>query len=109
MPPRTNRHLLFDKLGWLTVLQLIAYHTLLAVFKIKHSGEPEDMATTLSRENNKGHIIMKNVVLVLYRKSFLFRGVLLWNRLPLSLRRENKVSKFKKAVRIWVADNVDRF
>ena len=47
LPPRTNRHLLFDKLGWLTVLQLIAYHTLLAVFKIKHSGEPEDMATTL--------------------------------------------------------------
>ena len=87
MPPRTSRNILFDKLGWLTVLQLIAYHTLLAVFKIRLSGEPEDMATTLSRDNNMSHIIMKNVVLELYRKSFVFGGVLLISSAKITLEK----------------------
>ena len=109
MPPRTSRQVLFNKLGWLTVLQLIAYHTLVSVFKTRLSGEPEDLAITLSRDNNTGHIIMKNVVLGLYRKSFIFRGALLWNRLPSNIRKEIKIAKFKKAVKVWVAENVDRF
>ena len=76
MPPRTPRSVLFDKLGWLTVQQLIAYHTLIAVFKIRRTGEPEELARALSRENHNGHIMMKNTVLVLYRRSFMFRGAM---------------------------------
>ena len=91
------------------MLQLIAYHTLLAVFKTRRTGEPEDLATTLSRDNSTGHIVMRNTPLVLYRRSFVFRGAMLWNRLPPNLRGEVKISKFKKAVRKWVAENVDRF
>ena len=106
MPPRTPRNTLFDKLGCLSVLQLIAYHTLLAVFKTKKTGEPEDLATALSKDNHNGHIIMKNTVLALYRRSFVFRGAILWNRLPPDLRKEIKRSKFKRTVRKWVAENV---
>ena len=109
MPPMTPRNTLFDKLGWLSVLQLIAYHTLLAVFKTRKTGEPEDLATALSRDNHNEHIIMKNTVLVLYRRSFVFRGALLWNRLPPDLRKEIEISKFKRTVRKRMDENVPRF
>ena len=39
-PPRTNRGSMYAKLKWLTVRQLIAYHTLLMVYKLKQSKEP---------------------------------------------------------------------
>ena len=52
---------------------------------------------------------MKNTVLALYRRSFVFRGAILWNRLPPDLRKEIKRSKFKRTVRKWVAENVPRF
>ena len=46
-PPRSKRHLMFDKLKWLTVKQLIVYHTLLTVYKIRQSREPEYLANFL--------------------------------------------------------------
>ena len=36
-PPRSERNAMYDKLDWLTVNQLVAYHTLLQVFKIRKS------------------------------------------------------------------------
>ena len=41
LPPRSNREFMFNKLKWLTVNQLVVYHTLLTMFKIRVSGEPE--------------------------------------------------------------------
>jgi hypothetical protein len=79
------------------------------VFRIRQSREPEDLAGILSRDNNTGHIIMKNTQLGLYRDSFVFRVSVLWNRLPNDLRKETKIKKFKKGVRSWVDDNVARF
>ena len=33
MPLRTTRHLMPDKLGWLSVQQMMSYHTLLVIFR----------------------------------------------------------------------------
>ena len=46
-PPRSNMVVMYSKLKWLTVNQLVSYHTLLAVFKIRHSGDPEYLAPFL--------------------------------------------------------------
>ena len=51
---------MFDKLDWLTVQQLIAYHTLITVYRIRKSKVPEDISTTLCRDNQNGHIVIKN-------------------------------------------------
>ena len=40
-PLRTSKRKLFDKVEWLTVNQLSVNHTLLLVFKIRQSAEPE--------------------------------------------------------------------
>ena len=100
---------MFDKLGWLTVQQLIGYHTLITVFRIRLNKEPEDLAIILSQDNITGHIIMKNTQLGLYRESFVFRGAMLWNRLPLSLRKETKLGVFKKNIKQWVENSIPRF
>ena len=108
LPPRTSRDFMFDKLGWLTVQQLIAYHTLITVYRIRKSQEPEHLFSILGRDNSTGHIIMKNKQLGLYRNSFVFRRSLLWNKLPNEVRIETKIAKFKKGLRKWVFNNVAR-
>ena len=79
------------------------------MFRIRQTREPEDLATILSRENNNKHIIMKNSDLVLYRDSFVFRGALLWNKLPLKLRKETEIKYFKTDLRVWIGNYVTRF
>ena len=109
MPPRTTRHLMLDKLGWLSVQQMISYHTLLAIFRMRQTKEPEDLASILTRENITGHIRMKNIELGLYRESFIFRGAVSWSKLPLNLRKEVKIRNFKIGLRVWVKENIIRF
>ena len=47
-PPRSKRSDLYDKLEWLTVNQLIVYHTLITIFKIRQNKEPEFLAEKLT-------------------------------------------------------------
>ena len=70
---------------------------------------PEDLAATLSRDNHNGHINIKNTKLELYRNSFIFRGALLWNKLPRILRVEKQLGQFKRDLREWIAKNIPRF
>ena len=109
LPPRANRNTMFEKLGWMSVKQLIAYHTLLAVYRVRQSQEPEYLARELMRDNNRGNIIVKNSRLGLYKNSFVPRGSTLWNNLPRELRNITKIGNFKQKLRKWVGDNVMKF
>ena len=108
-PPYTNRNELYDQLGWLSVAQLIVYHTLLLVFKIRKTGEPEYLADFLKNDSRTGRIIVPNVKLGLAQKSFCFRGSGNWNELPQILRNSLKIGAFKRGVRKWITENVPRF
>ena len=100
---------MYSKLEWLTVNQLITYHTLLTVFKIRQSGEPEYLATFLKADNRTDRIIIPNTSLTLAKKSFVWRGSLDWNLLPLGLRKSSKIGHFKRGVKDWVIRNVPSF
>ena len=67
-PPRSSRGPMYDQLGWLSVYQLIHYHTLLAVYRIRATGEPEYLAESLCNENRNGNIIVKPTNLSLLMK-----------------------------------------
>ena len=86
---------MFSKLGWMTVQQLISYHTLIVIYRIRQSKQPEFLAKKLTHENRQGHIVAKNIALGLYRKGFIYKGSLLWNKLPEHLRKMKKISIFK--------------
>ena len=111
LPPRSNRDNMYDKLGWLTVNQLIVYHTLISVYRIRDSKEPEYLANILGNTSRQGQntIIVENIKLGLVRRSFTNRGARQWNMLPAALREEPKIGKFKKALKKWVLENVTRF
>ena len=101
-PQRTARSKMFDSLDWLTVNQLIQYHTLLTVFRVRLSGEPEYMSHSLSKDNRNGKIVIDNTDLTLVRKSFKFRGTCEWNSLPVAVRNIGKISQFKIELKCWI-------
>ena len=108
-PPRAKRQPMYDTLDWLTVNQLIAYHTLLTVYRVRLTGEPEYLARSLCRDNVNGHIIVKPTRLSLHQRSFKFRGACAWNELPKSIRGLHKIAAFKKALKTWIKQNTPRF
>ena len=108
-PPRSARSAMYDKLDWLSVNQLIAYHTVIQIFKIRSNGEPEYLAKILTNDNRNGNIFIPNSELTLAKKSFCFRGAELWNKLPALVRSSPKIGSFKRQTRKWVKDSVPRF
>ena len=59
----------------MTVQQLISYHTLIVIYRIRQSKQPEFLAKKLTHENRQGHIIAKNIELGLYRKVFFIENL----------------------------------
>ena len=108
-PPRSKRAPLYDSVGWLTVNQLISYHTLISVFKIRRSGEPEYLARILTNDNINSRIIIPVTDLSLAMRSFTYRGAREWNQLPATLRNSSKISQYKMELKKWVLTNVPRF
>ena len=101
-PPRSCREEMFQKLDWLTVKQLISYHDLLNIFKIKTRCQPEYLADIFNRVNRFNNIIIPCTKLELARKSFCFRSASMWNRLPESIRNSTTVSEFKRKAKLWI-------
>jgi hypothetical protein len=109
LPPRSNRDYMYTKLNWLTVNQLVAYHTLIAVYRVRQSKEPEYLARILCKDTKQGNIVMKNKELGLYRNSFIFRGSVMWNELHKNLKTEKQIGKFKTGLKKWVMETIPRF
>ena len=74
--------ILYERLSWVNGLQPIAYHTMIAVYRVKIKKELEHLASCLCRDNIYGNIIIQNSRLGLYRGSFVYRGSTIWNKLP---------------------------
>ena len=109
LPQRSSRDQMFNNLGWLTVNQLSVFHTLLAVYNIRQSKEPEYLAKKLCRDNARGNIIISFTNLTLLKKSFIVRGAELWNSVPFSIRSLRKVAEFKNSLKEWIRANVEKF
>ena len=108
-PPRSNRVELFRKLDWLTVNQLVVYHTLILVFKIRNNREPEYLFQFLCNDSRNGRIMIPHLTLSLMLRSFCVRGACNWNLLPAQIRTEQKIGIFKKKMRKWILDNTPMF
>ena len=94
---------------WLNIRQLVVYHKLLSVYRIRVSGQPDDLARCLRRENYRGKILVQNCRLELYRRSFIPRGSTLWNRLPSNIRMVPNQEMFKREIKGWIKNNIKMF
>ena len=108
-PKRVHRVQLYTILSWLTVNQLVVFHRILAVYKIRSCKEPEYLATFLTEDNIRGNIVIPNTASSLFRKSFVVHGAELWNSLPHGLRQMANLQTFKKELKKWVLENVPQF
>jgi hypothetical protein len=108
-PSRSHRETMYNKLAWLTVNQSVVFHSVLAVFQIRNSGEPEYLANFLKNDNYRSNIIVPNTSLSLAKKSFCFRGAEMWNLVPAQIRSIEKVTSFKKELKKWVLNSVEKF
>ena len=55
-PNRTSRVILYDNLEWLTIHQMIAYHTVMNIYKIRTTQKPSYLSQLLNKENKNGNI-----------------------------------------------------
>ena len=108
-PPRAHRSTMYDTLQWLTVNQLIFYHSAITVFKIRDNREPEHLSEILCQDNRNKRIIIPNLDLKLAHKSFSMRAAENWNQIPLEIRSQPKIGNFKKIAKKWILDNVPKF
>ena len=101
--------------NWLSVKQLIVFHDLLLVFKIRKDKKPAHLYNKLSSEYNyrtrysinneirQTHIPKSEI----YESSFVHRAVSAWNALPTEITNISEIHKFKSNLRNWVKNNVD--
>ena len=108
-PQRASRKDMFNQLGWLTVHQLVFYHSVLATFRIRGSKEPEYLDNIMSRDNRAEKIIIPNTSLTLAKNSFCYRAAAQWNKLPDYIRQTKKIGQFKTHLKKWITQNVAQF
>ena len=106
---RAHRSPMYDHLEWLTVNQLIFYHSVITIFKIRKNGEPEHLAGIFYKDSRNRRILIPNWNLSLGQKSFRIRGAENWNMLPLDVRTQTKIASFKKQAKKWILENVQKF
>ena len=108
---------LLKNCGWMSVRQLVAYHRVLLVYKIRQEGKPRyfvdkfrsnpnPVHQTRFNENGyvKKHRIPKHED---YRNSFVPCSIDIWNRLPVQVRHAKSAESFKAKLKPWIKTNID--
>ena len=121
---RTPVKTLLKQCGWMSVAQLSVYHSLLLAYKILSTRSPQYLYEKLCGnqitpyyktrfvENQSQN---RNITLGpdsqaegdMARRSFKYRVTNQWNSLPVEIKQEENVKKFKRKLRKWVSENIE--
>ena len=107
---------LLKQCGWLSVNQLVFFHTVLLLFKtLQHKtpqylhsmAEPNFNYKTRAKEvgklRNAADYTPKNE---LNLKSYRWRSMRYWNQLPADITLISSMPKFKAKLKTWVLENI---
>ena len=104
--------------GWLSVKQLVFYHSVLMLHKTRVSTLPKYLYNMyiFNQETEKSTRLgalkliksskSVNPKTQLTRNGFRFRSIQYYNQLPLEIRCVEKVTHFKKLLKLWIRENV---
>ena len=105
---------LFEKLGWLSVFDLVTLHKCILLYKIFNNQSPsylQDLficqtsnAYTLRSESNFDLRLPKHRT-NLFKNSLQYSGVHIWNSLPLNIRCAPSLPVFKRNVEKYIFIN----
>ena len=99
----------------MSIMQMVAYHTLTMVHKVIQKGKPDYIANTLEvvygtelerRVWGGTTIRVPRYNLEVSGAGFIYRGANLFHSLTLSIREETKTMVFKVSVMKWVKENI---
>ena len=110
----TPVEVLLTQCGWLSIRQLVAYHSLVQIYKTKQSKRPLNLYTKVSNQfphntrASDGNGIKQDKIPTskLGQLHFSSRAVQLWNKLPVSIRLAPSYSVFKSDLKKWVKSKV---
>ena len=98
----------------MSVQQMIAYQTIMMVKKTTMTSKPKYLSMKLKQKQNKymfrndesGQLQVIKYNLSQSREGFIYRGFSLFNSLNPELRKDDNLMSFKKALRIWILENI---
>ena len=100
--PRTTRQQdILDSCGWMSMRGLTRYHTLCQIWKTVKWGVPGHLKEKIDiREEDK--LGTKPPRLKITAQSYRCKAVSEWNELPIQLRSEDSLKKFKQQLKKWI-------
>ena len=107
----TPTKLLLLQCNWLSIKQLVFFHTALQVWRVKANKCPVYIDTNLKPTNTRsaaqGNLRVPVVEKSLSSNSFMVRSAVTWNSVPADIRSCKKLGAFKKRLKQWVGENVE--
>ena len=105
---------LLKQCGWLSVRQLVAFHSLVIIFKTITEQKPVFLHKTLSKRFNYntraaagGSIVFNHAISGDIAKSgYVCRSTLAWNLLPTHVRRADSLRSFKQELKTCIKNYV---
>ena len=110
----TSTELLLRQMGWLSVNQLIFYHSVLLVYKVKMTQRPRYLFNMFSwsyqyntRQAESGLIKhLGKLKLDISKNSFKWRAAKDYNQLPVEIRASPTIAFFKSRVKGWIREHI---
>ena len=110
----TPNRVVLHQCGWLSVRQLVQYHSLLLLFKVKLQAKPEYFKAVFTTEfayrtrlaTGMGIRRDDRTNYDVTKRSFVLRTISIWNELPNSIRSAKTIAQFKKNLKSWIEVNI---
>ena len=111
----TSSKILLQQCGWLSVNQLIFYHSVLLVYSVRRNKTPRYLYEMHNKWVYRYETRQAEAELIgltrprseIAKNSFGFRAGLQFNMLPRDIRDSENISAFKINVKIWIKSNID--
>ena len=101
---------LLKQCNWLSIQQLIFFHTALQMWKVRTDNAPGILKNrfelTNTRSRQDGALFIPAVSTSLGRKSFPVRAAAVWNQIPADVRNLKSLQTFKQKLKSWTMDNI---
>ena len=104
---------LLTQCNWMSVKQMVSYHTLLSIHKNMITGSPQYLREKFlsNHEHNTRSIIKFDDKFpgksALCQASFCYRGAIEYNKLPMFITQSNNIVTFKRKLRQWIKENIE--
>ena len=102
---------------WLSVQQMIFFHTVVLFYRTRERGLPVQLFKMASsdynyntrQKANGNYKVLSNIrrPSTLAMRSYRWRSVEWWNLLPLEIKCEKNVVHFKKSLKVWIRQNIN--